>query len=536
MLKRIVVTILAALLAMPVISSTALAAGTKNETIYAMLGFDGSVDNIYVVNQLLGEYTDYGEYTYIKNLSTLSVPNVEGDKITFPDSDVEGGLYYQGTMQGELPFVFDIRYYLDGEQTGAQELAGASGHLKIEINGSVNGKCSERVREGYMAQISLALDQDLAGGIVSEGATAVSAGNALNLTYVILPGESGSFTLEADVHDFEMSGITITLLKGTISGVEDTINKTEDGFDDMLEGADDMIDGTTELKDGMKSLSGGVSSLSSGMNKLASSGDDMLLGMREYGSGLKNYTDGAIGLASGSADVMRGLDELSANSPGIASGIMNISSGLSSLSASSGDLKALAQSLSSSPDPSVQALAQGMLQTLGTVGQFSSGLDEASKGLGGYAAGVQQAAAGYREFDEHLQALAGSGAQITAGYDGIAGGFESYLSGIKTSAGGATKLNKSIKRLPANIQKLIDGQMEFKDGIVTAKDEITAKTQGFKADDSPAVSFASPDKNHPQSVQYILKTPDIKIPASEETNEAEENNGDFLSRLADLFG
>lgn len=536
MLKRIAVTILAALLTVFAFSSAALAAGTKNETVYAMLGYDGSVDTIYVVNQLFGEYTDYGEYTDIKNLSTLSEPTVEGDRITFPDSEVEGGLYYQGTMQGELPFMFDIKYYLDGKQTDASELAGVSGRLKIEINGSVNYKCSERVRKGYMAQISLALDSGLAGNIVSQGATAVSAGNALNLTYVILPGESGSFTLEADVRDFEMSGITITLLKGTISGVEETISKTEDGFDEMLKGADEMIDGTSELKDGMKSLSGGVSSLSSGMNKLASSGDDMLLGMREYGTGLKRFTDSAASLASGSANVMSGLDELSANSSQIASGISDISSGLSSLSASSGDLKALAQSLTSSPDPSVQALAQGVLQTLGTVGQLSSSLDEASRHLSDYAAGVQQAAEGYREFDAGLQALAGSGSQLAAGYDGIAGGFESYLSGIKTSAGGVQKLNRAIKKLPANIQKLIDGQMEFKDGIATAKDEITAKTQGFKADDSPAVSFASPDKNHPKSVQYILKTPDIKIPAGEESGETEENNGDFFSRLADLFG
>jgi hypothetical protein len=44
MLKRIAVFVLATLLTVCTISSTAYAAGTKNETVYAMLNYDGSVE------------------------------------------------------------------------------------------------------------------------------------------------------------------------------------------------------------------------------------------------------------------------------------------------------------------------------------------------------------------------------------------------------------------------------------------------------------------------------------------------------------
>lgn len=533
--KKTILFVIAVIFACSVFPAPVMAAASKTETVYAILGSDGSVDSIYVVNRLLGEYTDYGSYTDIKNLSTLTTPEISKDRITFPDSEVEGGLYYQGTMQGELPFVFEFRYYLNGKEVMAQQLAGAAGRLKIEISGKVNEKCAERVRDGYMAQIMIALDLKTAGSIKSEGATKVTAGNTLNLSYTILPGKSGQYTLEADIQDFEMSGINITLLKGALSGFEDTINQTENGFDDMLTGANDMVDGTSELKDGVSSLAGAIGRISGGMSKVSSGGNGYLSGMNDYKTGLESYTGGVSGLEAGSADIRDGLDALSDNSAGIAGGISGISDGFNALSSSTSDLKALAQMLLSNPDPSVQALAQGTLETLGSLDALSGNLDTASSGLDSITAGVRDAAEGYHDFDDGIKLLSANGGQIVDGYDGLINGFGSYLSGIKDISNGVKRLHSSVKKLPENIQDLIDGQIEFRDGIADAKSEISSETQSLTAGGSPAVSFASPDKNYPSSVQYIMKTPDIKIPKQDEPRQNEEVNEDFLSRLANLF-
>jgi X-X-X-Leu-X-X-Gly heptad repeat protein len=240
----------------------------KNETVYAMLGYDGSVSDIYVVNQLLGDYTDYGSYTSIKNLSTMSEPIVEGDRITFPDANVDGGLYYQGTMEGELPMTFSLTYYMNGGAVDAGSLGGSSGHLKIEIDCAQNEKCDARVREGLIAQIMLSLDLSLAQNVVADGATTVITGNTMSIGFAVLPGQSGSFTVEADVTDFEMDAISVTLAQGSLGGYEDSISEYEDGFDDMLSGADDMVDGTAELKDGMATLADGMGDLSYGLGRL----------------------------------------------------------------------------------------------------------------------------------------------------------------------------------------------------------------------------------------------------------------------------
>jgi len=116
-------------------------------------------------------------------------------------------------------------------------------------------------------------------------------------------------------------------------------------------------------------------------------------------------------------------------------------------------------------------------------------------------------------------------------------GADDYTGGVSKSATGAKKIYNSIKNLPDDIQSLIDGQIEFRDGISTAQNEMNETTSLFVPDDDPPVSFASPDKNHPNSVQYILTTPTIEKKKAEAVRQQEETvaKEDFMTRLAALF-
>lgn len=509
---------------------------SKTETVYAALDHEGSVKNIYVVNHLMGSYTDYGTYIQIKNLSTMSEPAIEGDKITFPDEPTEEGLYYQGTMTGELPMNIGFHYYLNGEPVDADSLAGATGRLKIMMDYAVNESCSEAVREGLMAQVTAVFNTETASNVSAEDATLVTVGSSVNLSYMIMPGESGTLVMEADISRFEMDPMTITMLKGalSISGVSDSIDDFEDGFDEMIDGADEMVDGTSELKDGMKTLAGKVGKLSDGLEKLGASGTLIDDGMTQYEQALKSYISGVQELKPASADIRAGLEELAENGSAVSSGIAEVNSNLAALADNSAQLKALAESLAGSSDESVKALAGGVLELLGGIQGLSDGLDTASGGLNAYVEGVNTAAQGYAAFDDGIAQLADGGAQIVSGFGEVHSGFTPYQQGVSQSADGIHKLYRALRGLPSDVQDLIDGQIEFKDGIVSAKDDIKEKTDKFTDSGEPAVSFASPDKNHPDSVQYVLTTPGIEIkkaPKAEETKK--ESN--FLSRLADLF-
>ncbi len=540
-LKRILVFAVVVALCLTMLSSTAFATDvSKNETVYAMLNSDGSVGQIYIVNQLMGKYTDYGSYSMIKNLSTNSVPAVSGDMITFPDKDVEGGLYYQGMMTGELPMTFNIDYLLDGKAVTANELSGAYGHLVISIKAAQNALCDETVRDGLMAQITAKLDTQYAENISAPGSTMVAVGRTVTVNYVVLPGEEGVMVIEADVQDFRMDQIAITLLKGTLAAgdINEKLNEYDDGFDDMLDGANDMVDGTTELKDGMESLTDGLGDLSSGLGKLSSGGDKLYGGIKEYGDNLGDYLFGVQSMVQPSADIKEGLNGLAQSGAAAAQGVSDISDGLEALSASDSDLKALAESLAGSEDPQIAALAAGTLQTLAAMEELSGGLGTASDGLNAYISGVQQTADGYVQFHGGLEELAGGAAQLSNAFGDIKAGAHDYTDGVTKSAGGAKKIYKSVKSLPDDIQELINGQLDFRDGILTAKEEMNETTSLFIADEDPPVSFASPGKNHPASIQYILTTPAIEKKENEpvsETPQDESAQENFLTRFAALF-
>ena len=535
-IKKIVSIIAIVALIMSVFIAPAYAASEKNETVYGILNADGSVESVYVVNQLLGDYVDYGSYTQIKNLSSDTQPTIEGDKITFPDEEISGGLYYQGTIDAELPMTFEINYYIDGKKIDASDLGGASGHLKIKIDYAINDKCDERLTDGIIAQIMITLNMDLASNINYYDGTSVITGNTMTISYTSLFEESGIAQIEADVTDFEMDSISISLLKGAFSlgDYENTIDSFKDGFLNLEDGAGELIDGTTELKGGIKSLVGGVKKLSSGLVELDKAGEQLSEGNSSYAAGLRQYTNGVLALSGGSSQIKSGLNDLASNGSAVASGVSQASSSLASLSSSSSDLAALAQTLLASDDPSVRALAQGTIDTLSGVSGISAGLSSASSGLESYTAGVSQAASNYAAFDAGIAQLAGNSNDIYTGFESISSGFNKYSAGLSDASNGLKSLYSSIRSLPGDIQLLIDGQVEFKDGISEANEEITNETDVL-TNTSAVVSFASPDKNNPSSVQYILITPAIKKPDEAQSEAASEQTENFFTRFADLF-
>lgn len=525
------------LIAMPVFAEDGgQSESTKNETVYGMLYSDGSVDKVFVVNQLLGEYKDYGEYTEIQNLSTISIPTIEGDKIIFPDENIDGGLFYQGTIDAELPMLFNVKYYLDGEVIDSESLAGASGNLSIHIIYAVNDKCPERVRDGLTTQISVTLNMEKASSIVAEDAATFVAGNTMTINYTLFPGSEGTAVLDAYVEDFEMNPITINMMKSSFGGeIEEGIKDFQTGFDDMFDGANELVDGTTELQDGMVSLVSGVRSLYHGMKDLKSAANTIETGMQSYKDGLSQYLNGISSLSSGSAGIQTGLDTLATEGAALSGGLSQVNDGLSLLSSSTGDLKVLAESLSSSPDPNVQALASGTLQTLNSIDSLVGGLSASNTGMSQYVAGVEQFATEYGTFDAGISGIAGGTDDLISGYNDMFDGVKSFNDGVIKSIDGVGSLYYSIKELPDDVQKLVDGQIEFKDGIGEAREEIDEEASVLVYNDLPAVSFASPDKNHPASVQYIIMIKGIEKPSIEIIHVAEEENENFFTRLLALF-
>lgn len=118
----------------------------KEEVVYAVLDAHGQVDGVYVVNIFEGgDIQDYGNYTSVHALNTEDAISFQNGEVTF-HSDAQR-VYYQGDLDTkDLPWVFTLTYQLDGKTVTAEELAGKTGHVVIQLdirkNENYAGICS----------------------------------------------------------------------------------------------------------------------------------------------------------------------------------------------------------------------------------------------------------------------------------------------------------------------------------------------------------------------------------------------------------
>lgn len=106
----------------------------KEEVIYIMTDASGKITDMEAVNIFAGgDVTDYGEYSSVKMLNTTDKLVQSGNKITFSSSADK--VYYQGTMKNTaIPWNISIRYFLDGKEYSAEDIAGKSGALEIHFS------------------------------------------------------------------------------------------------------------------------------------------------------------------------------------------------------------------------------------------------------------------------------------------------------------------------------------------------------------------------------------------------------------------
>lgn len=119
----------------------------KDETVYVIASSDGTVKKIIVSDWIKNS----AGMTEISDRSDLdNIENVKGDEKYTPGGDnvkvwdAEGNdIYYQGSIEKELPVMISVSYMLDGKSISASDLAGKSGKVTIRFdyknNQTVNG-------------------------------------------------------------------------------------------------------------------------------------------------------------------------------------------------------------------------------------------------------------------------------------------------------------------------------------------------------------------------------------------------------------
>ena len=283
--------IIAAALSVLLISSLAVPAfaqtapSEKEEVIYIMTDESGKVTDKEAVNIFAGgDIIDYGDYSDVKMLNTTDKIAQNGNEITF-SSDAQK-VYYQGKMKDTaIPWNISIRYFLDGKEYSAEEIAGKSGALEIRFSVSKNESCKGSFYEDYALQASFTLDTAICENIDANGATVANVGSDKQLTYTILPGKGIDTVIKADVTDFEMDAVSINGVRLNMD-IEVDDDELMDKVDEIIsaigsidDGASEVSDGTGKLHDATKTLKGKVGELNSGVGALAGGTGELYSGL-----------------------------------------------------------------------------------------------------------------------------------------------------------------------------------------------------------------------------------------------------------------
>lgn len=604
MKKKILSILLTVVLIASLFPQAAFAADAtpKSETAYISLNSDGSVASAYIINAFDvgsdGGIIDYGDYNEIKNLTDTSAISNNGDRIT---AEAESGtFYYQGTLtQTTLPWDISIEYFLDGSKINANELAGKSGAFELLIHIKKGDTKYKAFYESYMMQISLSLNKDLCANIQSETASINVVGKTASISFTHSMNKEATYSLMANVHDFEMSAIQFRAVAMNIGldinfdsadGIFGDFTSLTDGVGTLNENAGKLADGSNSFNDGMQSMSSKTNDFAVNVNTLYLNAKKLNEAAVLFGNGLGGVSDlgslpekvvalqqAAAQIATASAGFSEqltvycsGISALAEASTGISQSISSFNEKTAAVPEPDAALVAYAQSLLNSNDPQQKALAAAFLAQNTALSEIKAGINSLDGSYNQFDTKLQTAAASGVKLSEGYLALNASIKQLSDGLSQMADALNSFnadnitklqssyaqlqngINGIYNALGtintavsdelvpGISTMASSYKTLNDGMSKLADAISQMDESVAELPDTLREKANellgSYTSSDNTITSFVS-DKNTVESVLFVMQTEEIVKPVVvvQETTSVRKPEN-FWERLLNLFG
>ena len=554
----------------------------KTEVVYSTLDANGSPTATYVVNQFdvdePGTVTDHGAYDAVTNLTDGTALACTGETVEF--SAPAGTFYYQGDMpDARLPWTVDIAYTLDGSPVSADELGGSAGNLEMTVSTSRNeNQENSAFYDSFMLQMTITIPTSKISSLACDGSVIASAGANTVVTCTVLPGRDATFTLTGHVDDFSMAGIQIAALPSAQMVDAPDAGELTGGMTALSEavarlsyGAASLAYGTDELADGSRAFGGGLAELSASGPALVNGSQQMKTALDGLAAALDGFDPDALEGLSSLPGVLRSaadsLDSAASSAEGLSSSYGEACASLGrSIDAlrnlpavSDGEIAQLESDVAGTPaESTAAALAQSYRSARDTVAAYDRALpaleeagrvidlmgnaetaaqahatadtmralaDELEESGPDLAEQVAQAVEGlrafadrYASFHDGLAAYVDGVTDLAAGYPDLHGGIAGTHEGVQALSGGLALLNAQTAELPEAMRSSVESM---------------AAEYAFPEFD-PA-SFVSSDNEHVSSVQFVMTTAPITVPAAPAPDEGDASDEGILDRLMALF-
>ena len=426
---------------------------SKNETVYLITDNDGAIKSTFVGNNL-----------------------------------------YTGAET--LPFEFSVRYYLDGTEISANELAGKSGHVKIVWSAksvkTVGGKYIP-----FVAGTGVSLDgakfsnvKVSSGKVISEGEKYIIAGYSFpgvneDFGTDLLPEE---FSIEADTTGFALDTTYTVLLNDVIADIDtDRLNDLESvvsSVNKLADGIEQISDGSGKLVAGLDSAVTGAKKLQAGADKLADGVSQMSMGASKLSNGINYLTENYnASLQAGAKQVITStLASVDTKLRAVIAGNAQLGAAISGMLPITTDnyAEALAGIYNVTQDESLNDAKNLLTLSTGIIGYTSAVGGDIKNGATSLAEGLASA-------DKEMPTLTT--------------GVKTLVNGLDEIYNGAVKLDNGIKTFKTDgIDKLVNFAQGDLDGFIRNARQTVASAKSYKYFDNAEA----------ESVKFIVKTVQIK--------------------------
>ena len=245
-----------------------------DETMYVNLDYYGTATQINVVKGCttngLTEYTDYGTYDKVVNMTDDTAPEIGDGTVTWKLPEKNSRFYYQCTMPKnsvDLPWTFDVSYKLNGVEADASKLAGASGLVEVNVKATPNEEAKAYYKNNMVLTVLVPVDMEKCYSVDAPGAQVQSVGSYQAAMFAALPGEDGDFTVRVGTDKYENIGVIMMMVPGTL----DELNRIKDlkeAKDTWREDGNKMYDRMNALLKTMESMKSDVSGVKGGLANL----------------------------------------------------------------------------------------------------------------------------------------------------------------------------------------------------------------------------------------------------------------------------
>ena len=263
-----------------------------DETMYVNLDYYGRVDKINVVKGVglngQTEFTDYGTYENVINMSNSIEPVLGDGMVTWQLPEDQRGRFYfkcavdKGMMV--LPWDFDVSYKLNGVPMDGDKLAGASGLIEINVKAEPNDNAGEYYRNNMMLMVAVPVDMSKCYSVEAEGSQPQNLGETTAVVFTALPGEDGDYTVRIGTDSFETIGVIMAMVPGTVEDLEhikdlkEAKDTWQDAGDELYDSLEQMAKSVENMRQGVNQVRQGMDSAESARQKWSNSKDSILAG------------------------------------------------------------------------------------------------------------------------------------------------------------------------------------------------------------------------------------------------------------------